>query len=303
MALPRTLAAMIIAAGLALSTHAADKPTVLDLWPGVAPGEKGNLGDEVAEKGKVGTGITKVTNVSKPTLTVYRPDKGIDTGAAVVVAPGGGYSVLAWEHEGTQAGEWLQSIGVTGVVLEYRVPRRPDQPKDQPPVGALQDGQRALSVVRTRAKDWGVDPARIGMLGFSAGGHLTAWTATNADKRAYVPTDEADKASCRPDFAVLIYPGGMIDKTSKDRLSAEIRVSKATPPCFIALAYNDAGPLAGSLKMFQDLKGAGASAELHVYAAGGHVFGMRAGDKPHAAWPKRCEEWMRGEGFLNTAKK
>ena len=283
-----------------LLAHAADPLPVLDVWPKAAPGEKGDIGAEKATTGKGGW-VVSITNVSKPTLTVYRPAKDNNTGAAVVVAPGGGYNNLAWEHEGTMVGEWLQSVGVTAVVLKYRVPRRADTPKGAPPVGALQDAQRALSLTRAKATEWGVDAKRVGMLGFSAGGHLTAWAATNSDKRAYEPVDAADKLSCRPDFAVLIYPGGMVDKANPEQLAAEIRVSKDTPPCFFALAYNDAGPLDGSLKMLAALKKAGVPAEMHVYAAGGHGFGMRAGDKPHAAWPKRCEEWMRAEGFL-TAK-
>ncbi|MDB5310468.1 MAG: alpha/beta hydrolase [Gemmataceae bacterium] len=291
----RRLAAIFLTLFLPVLAPAADPP-VSDLWPGVAPGEKGNVPDE---KVTPTNGAAKaITNVSKPTLTVYRPAKDKDTGAAVVIAPGGGYHVLAWEHEGTMVGEWLQSIGVTGVLVKYRVPRRPDRPKDAPPIGALQDAQRAISTTRARAKDWGIDPHRIGMLGFSAGGHLTAWAATNADKRAYDPVDDFDKASCRPDFAVLIYPGGLVDKLKKDQLAPEIRVSKDLPPCFFALAYNDNGPLDGSLKMITALKQAGVSAELHVYSGGGHGFGMRAGDEPHATWPKRCEEWMRAEGFL-----
>ena len=271
------------------------------MWPKGAPGEKGDLGDEKSTTGK-GGGVTSITNVSKPTLTVYRPAKEKNTGAAVVVAPGGGYNVLAWEHEGTMVGEWLQSVGVTGVVLKYRVPRRADAPKGDPPLGALQDAQRAISLTRANAKTWGVDPARIGMLGFSAGGHLTAWAATNSDKRAYDAADDADKESCRPSFAVLIYPGGIVDRVDKEKLAPEIRVSKDTPPCFFALAYNDNGPLDGSLKMMAALKKAGVTAELHVYSGGGHGFGMRAGEKPHTTWPKRCEEWMRTEGFLTAAK-
>ena len=291
----RVLAALTLPLLLPLFTVAADSPAVYDLWPGPVPGEKGNVPEEKASP-------KSITNVSKPTLTVYKPAKDKDTGAAVVIAPGGGYNVLAWEHEGTMVGEWLRSIGVTGVLLKYRVPRRPDQEKGAPPVGALQDAQRAISTTRARAKEWGIDPNRIGMLGFSAGGHLTAWAATNADKRAYPAADDTDKVSCRPDFAVLIYPGGLVDKVKKDQLAPEIRVSKDTPPCFFALAYNDNGPLDGSLKMLAALKRAGVPAELHVYAAGGHGFGMRAGEKPHATWPKRCAEWMRAEGFLGSKK-
>jgi len=297
----RLLASLALVA-LPVALFAADPPLPThNLWPGVVPGEKGNVPEEKLTQPVAGGPIKSVTNVSKPTLTVYRPAKDKDTGAAIVIAPGGGYNVLAWEHEGTMVGEWLQSIGVTGVLVKYRVPRRPDQPKDAPPVGALQDAQRAISMTRAKAKEWGIDPNRIGMLGFSAGGHLTAWAATNSDKRAYDAIDEIDKASCRPDFAVLIYPGGMVDKVAKDKLSEEIRVSKDTPPCFFALAYNDNGPLDGSLKMMSALKQAGVSAELHVYSAGGHGFGMRAGDKPHQTWPKRCEEWIRAEGFLSPS--
>lgn len=284
-----------------LLARAADPLPVLDVWPKGAPGEKGDLGDEKPTTGKSG-GVTSITNVSKPTLTIYRPAKEKNTGAAVVIAPGGGYNVLAWEHEGTMVGEWLQSVGVTGVVLKYRVPRRADAPKGDPPLGALQDAQRAISLTRANAKAWGIDPARIGMLGFSAGGHLTAWAATNSDKRSYETIDDADKASCRPDFAALIYPGGIVDRVDKEKLAPEIRVSKDTPPCFFALAYNDNGPLDGSLKMMAALKKAGVTAEMHVYSGGGHGFGMRTGEKPHTTWPKRCEEWMRTEGFLTAAK-
>jgi gluconolactonase len=294
----RSLVAVALPLLLPLLAAAADKPIVVDLWPGAAPGEKGDVGEEKTTLSKSSGAVTSVTNVSKPTLTVFKPAKDKATGAAMVIAPGGGYNNLAWEHEGTQVGEWLQSIGVTGVLLKYRVPRRGDQPKDAPPSGALQDAQRAISTTRAHAKEWGIDPRRIGMLGFSAGGHLTAWTATNFDKRAYAAVDDQDQTSCRPDFAVLIYPGGLVDRQKKEQLSPEIRISKETPPCFFALAYNDAGPLDGSLKMIAALKQAGVKAELHVYSEGGHGFGMRAGDKPHATWPKRCEEWLRAEKFL-----
>lgn len=280
----------------------ADPLPVLNVWPKAVPGEKGDLGEEKQTKAKGRDAITSLTNVSTPTLTIYRPAKGKDTGAAIIIAPGGGYTNLAWEHEGTMVGEWLQSIGVTGVLLKYRVPRRADAPKGEPPLGALQDAQRAISITRSKAKEWNIDPNRIGMLGFSAGGHLTAWAATNFDKRAYEAIDDTDKTNCRPDFAVLIYPGGLVDRVNKEQLAPEIRVSKDTPPCFFALAYNDNGPLDGSLKMIAALKKSNIKAELHVYSAGGHGFGMRAAEKPHATWPKRCEEWMHAEGFLAASK-
>jgi gluconolactonase len=271
-------------------------PTPIDLWPGKVPGETGNV---PPEKDTGTPNVKSITNVSLPTISLYRPAKAADTGTAIVIAPGGGYNNLAWEHEGTMVGEWLQSIGVTGVLLKYRVPRRPDRPRNEPPLGALQDAQRAISLTRSKAKDWGLNPNRIGMLGFSAGGHLTAWTMTNFDKRSYEAVDAADKASCRPDFAVLVYPGGVVDRQNRDNLAPEIRITKQTPRCFLAVAYNDAGPFDGSMKILTALKKAGVPAEMHVYAEGGHGFGMRTGELPHTTWPKRCEEWMKVEGLLN----
>src|SRR5262249_54892297 len=157
---------------------------------------------------------------SKPTLTIFRPAKEKDTGASVVICPGGGYHILAWDLEGEEVAGWLNSIGVTGIVLKYRVPRRPDQPRDAPPIGPLQDAQRAVSLPRSKAKEWGLDRRRIGILGFSAGGHLSAWAATNFDRRAYDAIDDADKESCRPDFAVLVYPAYLLAK-GKDELAAD----------------------------------------------------------------------------------
>src|SRR5262249_40691305 len=153
-----------------------------------------------------------ITNVSKPTLSIHRPEKDRNSGVAIVVCPGGGYNMLAWDHEGEQVASWLNSIGVTAAVLKYRVPRRPGSPTDQPPVQAVMDAQRSVSLVRQHAEEWGLDAKRIGILGFSAGGHLGAWASTNADKRAYDSIDAADKVSCRPDFAVLVYPGGVVKR-------------------------------------------------------------------------------------------
>ena len=268
---------------------AADKPLVLDLWPGKVPGETGPAGEEkmTGEKGR-----RQLTNVTRPTLTVYRPAKDQDTGVAVVIAPGGGYRFLAWDHEGEDVAAWLNSLGVTGAILKYRVPRRPDHPN-----GPLQDAQRAVSLVRNKAKEWGLDPKRIGMLGFSAGGHLTALTSTNFDKRAYEPVDDADKASCRPDFAVVVYPGGVLDE-AREHLKPEIRVSKETPPTFLIQSNDDRVGPDNSAVLYLALKKAGVPAELHVYATGGHGYGLRPSKNPCAQWPKRCEEWLRVQKVL-----
>jgi len=296
------IAAIAIGLCLALGCggRAADPPSskTFDLWPGAAPGEVGGIGAERTEK----SDVVKVSNVSKPTLAVFRPDPAKDTGASVVICPGGGYFILAIDHEGEQVARWLNSIGVTGIVLKYRVPRRAGTPGDVPPPQALMDAQRAVGLVRSMAPDLGLDPNRVGILGFSAGGHLAAWAATNPEKRAYDPVDAADKLDARPDFTVLIYPAYLVRKGT-DQLSPEIRIDSRTPPTFLALAGDDAVTVEGSLAAYLALKRAGVPAELHVYASGGHGFGMNPGTRPVAAWPARCEEWMRGRGLLKPASK
>jgi acetyl esterase/lipase len=274
--------------------------TTLDVWPGKAPGEVGSIGEETAKTATQPDGtkvITSLTNVSKPTLLVCRPDAAKNTGVAVLVFPGGGYNNLAWDHEGEQVARWLNSIGVTAAVLKYRVPRREGTPKETPPVQALMDAQRAISMVRSKAAEWSVDPKRIGVLGFSAGGHLAAWSATNFDKRAYDKIDATDDANCRPDFAVMIYPGGVVTRETAE-LTPEIRVTPQTPPSFLAQAHDDRVNAENSVAMYLALKRAGVPAELHIYASGGHGFGMRATGKPAATWPQRCEEWLRDSGVL-----
>lgn len=290
------LSALTVA--LVIPVFAADaKLPVIDLWPGVAPGEKGDIPAEAfeADRPNEKPPVKRLGNVSKPTLTVYKPAKDAN-GTAIIVAPGGGYNILAWEHEGTQVCEWLNGLGVTAFLLKYRVPRRPDQPKNQPPVSALQDAQRAVGLVRGRAKEFEIQADRIGMLGFSAGGHLTAWTFSSTEKRAYEQVDNEDKQSCRPDFAILIYPGGLVDQEKK--LKPEIKVTKDTPPCFLAVSYNDDGPFTASVELTKALKESKVSTELHVYSSGGHGYGMKPSDKPYAGWPARCGEWMKEQGYL-----
>jgi acetyl esterase/lipase len=281
---------------------AADNPLTLDVWPGKAPGETGAVGEEKFQDPRPNEAkpVKRLTNVSKPTLTVFRPEKGKDTGAAVVIAPGGGYNILAWDLEGEEVAAWLNKLGVTGIVLKYRVPRRPTDVKDKPPIGAQQDAQRAMSLVRSKAKELGIDPKRIGMLGFSAGGNLTATTAVGFEKRTYEMVDEVDKVSCRPDFVVLIYPAYLVEKDT-GKLIPEMTVTAQTPQMFLAHASDDPVTPESSVAMYLALKRAKVPAELHVYASGGHGFGLREGPRPALTWPKRCEEWMRSRGLL-TAK-
>src|SRR2546430_1266623 len=209
-----TAAAFFVSLILASNALAAE-PLVTELWPGKVPDETGNIGPErprVSPKldrkqVEVTEPTRMITDVSKPTLTLYRPARDKETGTAMLICPGGGYWNLYWELEGEEVAAWLNSIGVTGIILKYRVPRHPDEPKAEPARRPLQDAQRAISLVRSKASQWGIHPERIGMVGFSAGGHLAVATATNFEKRTYEPIDDVDQISCRPDFAIGAYSG------------------------------------------------------------------------------------------------
>jgi acetyl esterase/lipase len=297
----RALGIALLGLMSALPGRAADVAQI-DLWPGPPPGETTPVGEESLMPSRPDERCQKkVTNVSRPTLAVYRPAPGTANGAAVVIAPGGGYRIVAYDLEGEEVAGWLNSIGVTAVILKYRVPRRPGTPDDRPPQVALMDAQRAVSVTRSKAKEWGIDPARIGLLGFSAGGHLTAWASTNADRRAYTAVDAADAASCRPDFSVLVYPAYLQKAKGSVELSPEIKVSRESPPAFFAHAGDDPISPENSLTMYLALRRAGVPAELHVYPSGGHGFGLRPTEKPCSTWPARCAEWMKDMGFLRPA--
>jgi acetyl esterase/lipase len=290
----------------------ATKPRVVDLWPGKAPEEPGTIGPEkVVMSPKFDRKQVEVTeptrmlsNVTKPTITIHRPplgnggQRGVDTGAAVLICPGGGYWNLFWELEGEEVAAWLNSLGVTGIILKYRVPRRPDEPKGVPSRRPLQDAQRAVSLVRANAKDWGIDPERIGMIGFSAGGHLAIATATSFEKRTYEPRDDIDKISCRPNFAILAYSGYLKHK-DKDELAPGLSIPKGTPPIFLVHGGEDLiSTPEHSVFMYLALKRAGVPAELHIYADTAHDFGVRRGDRPCFAWTESCARWLREQGFL-----
>src|SRR5262245_38864954 len=300
-----SLAACLCVAGLATG---GDPPLVVELWPGQAPEEPGTIGPEEVvpspkldrEQVEVTESTRIVTNVTKPTLTVYRPAKEKDAGTAVLICPGGGYGSLYWELEGEEVAAWLNSLGVTGILLKYRVPRRPDDTKGEPARRPLQDSQRAVSMVRSRAKEWGIDPKKIGMVGFSAGGHLVGATATNFEKRTYEPVDGVDEVSCRPDFAVMLYSGyfnpKLDDKEKKDapELSPTIHVGGDTPPLLLVHATDDSiSNVEHSVTMYVAMKRAGVSAELHVYNKGGHGFGVRKVGLPCETWTDRCTDWLR----------
>ncbi len=266
----------------------------LPLWPGTAPGAPTNLPPEVdtttAKDNLIaGRPLVRLGNVSAPTLTVY-PPKGANSGAAVVVFPGGGYQILAIDLEGTEVCDWLNSAGVTCVLVKYRVPNTGPYPKS---AAALQDAQRAVGLVRQHAAEWGIDPKRVGVLGFSAGGHLSAAVSTHYDKRLYDAVDDADKLSCRPDFAVVVYPGYLALEEQNMATNPEIHPTADTPPTFIVQAENDPVHVENATNYFLQLKQVKVPAELHVYAEGGHGYGLRPTELPVTAWPRMVETWLR----------
>ena len=279
----------------------AAEPLTVDLWPGKTPGDVGIPGEEksFAYQSEILGGPTRlVTNVSRPTLTVYRPDQAKDASTAMLICPGGGYHNLFWELEGEEVAAWLNSHGMTGIILKYRCPRRPGDVQGEPPLGPLMDAQRAVSLVRSRAAEWNIAPERIGMVGFSAGGHLALATAAGYEKRTYEPIDSVDEVSCRPDFAVLCYSGYLKAK-DKDEISPGIRIPAGTPPIFLAHSSDDkiSSP-EHSVIMYLALQRAGVPAELHVFATGDHDFGVRQNDKLPSSWTRLCVKWLNSRGLL-----
>ena len=270
------------------------------IWPGAAPGEKGGLGKEAdtsnAESNKVaGRPVVRLGNVTVPTLTLYLAPQATNTGAAIVVFPGGGYSILAIDLEGTEVCDWLNSIGVSCLLLKYRVPASGPYPKSS---AALQDAQRAIGIARQHASDWGIDPKRIGVLGFSAGGHLAAAISTHYDQRLYPPIDAADQQSCKPDFAIVIYPGYLANAEKNFEFNPDIPVTASTPPTFLVQAEDDPVHVENVIDYFLALKNAGVPAQLHVYTKGGHGYGLRPTELPVTHWPQLAALWMRSIGVM-----
>ncbi|MFT5303048.1 MAG: acetyl esterase/lipase [Mariniblastus sp.] len=242
-----------------------------------------------------------VLYVDSPTLTVYPAPKDNSNGCGVVICPGGGYNVLAWQHEGVELAEWFNSIGVTAFILKYRVPRRvPDNIHWEP----MQDVQRAIRVVRENADQYGVDPARIGTLGFSAGGHLTVMSGLQYDTKCYDPVDDADKQSARPDFICPIYAAYLADgyKDDKAELGPLVTVTQKSPPTFLAVTWDDRFRGAQSALLFAKLRESNVPAELHAYASGGHGYGIRPSDKPVSKWHHHLEAWLKTSGFLTATQ-
>ena len=304
----------------------------MPIWPGAGPDAQPLEGPEtVTTENKelvAGRPWVYLSRVSQPTMTIYSPT-GKSTGAAVIVFPGGGYKILAIDLEGTEVCDWLTSKGITCVLLKYRVPGNQGYPKSAPypksgpypesPI-ALEDAQRTLGLVRLHAAEWHIDPHKIGVLGFSAGGHLVAAMSTHFAKRLYPPVDAADKESCRPDFAVSIYPGHLSlsaaqwdaaqgpkkfvihspKKADNDLgLNPDLVVTQHTPPTFLLQAEDDhVDNVNDSLAYYIALKNAGVPAEIHLYDHGGHAFGLRRTKFPITGWPQLMEIWLGTIGMI-----
>ncbi len=271
----------------------------IPIWPGAAPDAEAVPGPEnytTTTKLIAGRPAVLVNNVSQPTMTVYSP-KGKNTGAAVVVFPGGGYLCLAIDLEGTEVCDWLTSQGITAVLLKYRVPTVKFEGLRESRQ-ALQDAQRTLGLVRFHAARWQIDPHKIGVIGFSAGGHMVAATSTRYDKRLYPAVDAADEESCRPDFAIAVFPGHLWKGGGSLELNPNVPVTSNTPPTFLLQAEDDpVDPVENSLVYYMALKKAGVPVEMHLYAAGGHAFGLRRTEHPITRWPELAETWLRTIGM------
>ncbi len=292
-------------AGAALASvhaNAAGSPSPsapIPLWPKGTPGETGGIGEErdMTKPGqdRPGRHVIRLGNVTNPAMTVYFPPREKETGTAVAVFPGGGYNILALDLEGMEICEWLNSLGVTAILVKYRVPVRAGLPRHVPP---LQDAQRALGLIRSRASEWRINPNRIGVIGFSAGGHLSATVSNNFEKRTYEPVDEADRVSCRPDFTMLIYPAYLTLKEDLTRLAPELPVTSNTPPAFLIQTEDDGVHVENSLVYYRALKDAKVPAEMHLFASGGHGYGRRPSANPVAVWPALGETWLRSRGLI-----
>jgi len=268
--------------------------TQIAIWPGPAPDAEPVPGPEsytTTTKLIAGKPAVVVNNVSQPTMTVYSPREK-NTGVAVVVFPGGGYKCLAIDLEGTEICDWLTSRGITAVLLKYRVPTLKFEGYRESRQ-ALQDAQRTLGLVRSRAAEWHIDPHKIGVLGFSAGGHMVTAISTRYEKRLYRAVDSADNESCRPDFAIVLYPGHLWKRGGSLELNPNVPVTGKTPPTFIVQAADDpVDPVENSLVYFTALKKAKVPVEMHLYAHGGHAFGLRRTEHPITRWPELAETWL-----------
>ena len=288
----------ILAFALALQSLTAADPITLKLWPDGPPSPMTPKSEATAKLIESYGGVTpaRLSDITEPTITIYRPEK--PNGASVVVAPGGGFMFLSYSFEGTQVCEWLNSIGVTAVLLKYRTPTRDDVDPFKLPV---QDAQRAIGLVRHHAAEWQLDPKRVGLLGFSAGGNLTGHAAWDRTERTYPQKPDMDDPR-PPDFIVFVYGGGFLDKEDKSKFRPGFTMPADAPPCFFLVAHDDKTNPIETAMLYLEYKKLGIPAEVHICTKGGHGFGMRKAGNPISDWPQRCAEWMKTMGWLEPSR-
>ena len=286
---------LLVSLALAATLNAAE-PLTLKLWPegvptAMAPKSEATI-KQIQSYGPITS--THVSDVTDPTITIFRPEK--PNGASVIVAPGGGYMFLSYASEGTQVCDWLNTLGVTAVLLKYRTPTRDEK---EPFTIPVQDAQRAIGIVRHHASEWSLDPKRVGLLGFSAGGNLLGHVAFDQGERTYAQKPDLD-GNARPDFAIMIYGGGFLDKVDKTKLREGFTIPDNAPPIFFLVGHDDkTNPIEATL-LYLEYKKKNLPAELHIMTKGGHGFGMRKAGNPINDWPQRCAEWMNSIGLLNA---
>ena len=276
------------------SAMSAEKP-VIKLWPAGLPVGAVKFSAEKIAAAKKKTTEERIAYVDEPTITLYRAPGDKANGCAMVICPGGGYNILAWPKEGLEIAEYFNTHGVTCAVLQYRVPRRdPDMPHAEP----LQDAQRAIRLLRENATQWGIDPQRVGILGFSAGGNLATLAGLHYARQTYPRVDAADRLSARPDFMCPIYPAYYADENKPGPLSPLLKVSKNAPPTFIAVTSDDKLRGYNAALFYAELKKNNVPAEIHVYEKGGHGYGIRPSEHAVSQWHHRCAEWLTTRGLL-----
>jgi acetyl esterase/lipase len=292
------------ACAVAMSLNAQSQ--TISLWPHGVPGPRATSEKEhdvtTAKDGQPGgKAVIRLGNVTEPSITVYQPrPENHPTGTAVVVFPGGGYHILAWDLEGTEVCSWLNSVGVIAVLLKYRVPELPEQARYAAP---LQDAQRAMGLVRSHAREWHLDPSRIGVLGFSAGGHLATVLGNGPESRTYASLDGADALSCHPNFVLLIYPAYLSVEDKGAELAPEVAVNVNTPKTFIVQTEDDHNFVEGTLLYYRALKQGAIPAEMHLFPHGGHGYGLRPSAARVTGWPALAEAWLRSLGLTADTKR
>ena len=290
-----SLAGFILLAGCT-GPLLSDEQKTLRVWPGKAPNEPAGIESRKAETVTGKDGVIRIRYVDTPELVHFPAPRDKATGTCMIICPGGGYNILAWNKEGTEIAEWLNSIGVEAVVLKYRVPRRNVKKPHPLP---LQDLQRSIRIVRSKATEWKIDPKRLGVMGFSAGGHLSAMSSAFYVAQGYKPVDAIDKLDPRPSFVALIYPAYLGNaKKDSGKLDPLVKVSEKTPPTFIAITHDDGDRALFAALYYAKLRQNRVPAELHIYSRGGHGYGLRPSKHPVSTWPARLEDWLRSSGWL-----